>query len=103
VKMDIEVTYLDGTTVTVTARQIDIVKLEKYAGAPFVKLSGANEGESSLMMDHMWHMAFTAARRDDKGLPESYDDWCDLVDTVDPVLATEEPAGPLAPTPTPGE
>ena len=101
-KMDIEVTYMDGKTVTVTARQIDIVRLEKYAGAPFVKLSRGDDGETSLMMDHIWHMAWTAARRDDKSLPEVYDDWCELVDTVDPV-SSEEPAGPLDPTPTPGE
>ena len=102
-KMDIEVTYMDGKTVTVTARQIDIVRLEKYAGAPWVKLTGAGDGDGlSLMMDHIWHMAYTAARRADPALPD-YDAWCDTVDSVMPTGGDEEPEAPLDRTPTPGE
>lgn len=106
-KMPIEVTYLDGVTVTVTARQIDIVRLEKYAGAPWVKLTGVgdpdSDGTPTLMMDHIWHMAYTAARRDDPGLPADYDAWCDTVDSVLPVDGDVEAAAPLDRTPTPGE
>ena len=107
-KMDIEVTYLDGSTVTVAARQIDIVRLEKYAGKPWVKLTGVgdpdSDGTPSLMMDHVWHMAFTASRRANADLPESYDAWCDLVDSVLPVGTDDgEVEAPLAPTPSPGE
>jgi hypothetical protein len=106
--MDIEVTYVDGKTVTVTARQVDILRLEKYVGKPWVKLSGLadedSNGTPSLMMDHIWHMAWTASRRADKtGVSEDYDAWCEVVDQVMPVGDDDEAATPLDRTPSPGE
>lgn len=105
-KMEISVSYLDGSEVTVTARQIDIVRLEKYAGAPWVKLTGVgapdSDGTPSLMMDHIWHMAYTASKRANPDLPD-YDAWCDLVDEVMPVGGDDEEPAPLGRTPSPGE
>ena len=85
-----------------TARQIDIVRLEKFAGAPWVKLTGAadNDGNPTLMMEHIWHMAWTASRRADGELAD-FDAWCDLVDSVLPVGGDDETA-PLDRTPSPG-
>ena len=98
-KMLVQIDYLDGTTVTVTTRQVDVLRLERHAGQPFAKLAGVNDGGTSLLLEHIWHMAFTAARRDNPELPDGFDAWCDLVDEVTPVGSDEEPAGPLDRTP----
>lgn len=106
-KMDISVTYLDSTESVVTARQIDMVKLERYAGQPWVKLTGVgdkdSDGTPTLMMEHIWHMAYTASRRANPDLADDFDAWCDTVDSVLPVGGGDEDAAPLDRTPSPGE
>lgn len=93
---DIKVIYLDGTSKIVTTRRIDAIKLERHVGQPIIKRFGISENDTSMFLEDVWFLAWSASKRADKaGVPDDFDEWAETVDDVEMIGDDEGDPAPL--------
>jgi hypothetical protein len=84
---------LDGSEAQAQSRQADIIAFERHFNMPFVKatldtIEIEGKHQPAMRMEHMWFLAYSAWRRDERKagreVPD-FDTWVDDVDEVDMV------------------
>ncbi len=88
------ITFEDGKVIEPTGRKADAIRFERHFKLP----ASAMFTDDGIRQEHLWFYGWTAARRLD---PDTigFDDWIDLVESVEIVL--EEDPNPTTPSSSP--